>query len=92
MKELRATSGAGMMDCKGALAQNDNDLEKASVSSYSLVCFISPPLIFSSHSSCSAEVGSADVNFQMFIADIVDILTCAIESSMRVVYTEDAGS
>lgn len=31
VKELRASSGAGMMDCKSALAANDNDLEKASV-------------------------------------------------------------
>lgn len=29
VKELRQRSGAGMMDCKKALASNDNNLEKA---------------------------------------------------------------
>ena len=29
MKQLRESSGAGMMDCKKALATNDNNLEKA---------------------------------------------------------------
>lgn len=29
-------SGAGMMDCKGALAENNNDLEAASV----CLCFV----------------------------------------------------
>ena len=29
MKQLRDSSGAGMMDCKKALANNDNNLEKA---------------------------------------------------------------
>ncbi|KAG1676436.1 hypothetical protein FOA52_002256 [Chlamydomonas sp. UWO 241] len=29
VKELRQSTGAGMMDCKKALAQNDNDIEKA---------------------------------------------------------------
>ncbi|KAL3150404.1 hypothetical protein ABBQ32_000242 [Trebouxia sp. C0010 RCD-2024] len=30
VKQLRESSGAGMMDCKKALASNDNDLQKAS--------------------------------------------------------------
>ena len=30
VKELRQSSGAGMMDCKRALAANDNNIEKAS--------------------------------------------------------------
>ena len=30
VKQLRDSSGAGMMDCKKALASNDNNLEKAS--------------------------------------------------------------
>ncbi len=29
VKQLRESSGAGMMDCKKALANNDNNLEKA---------------------------------------------------------------
>ena len=29
VKELRETSGAGMMDCKKALAENDGDIEAA---------------------------------------------------------------
>ena len=29
VKELRDKSGAGMMDCKKALQENDGDLEKA---------------------------------------------------------------
>ena len=30
VKQLRDSSGAGMMDCKKALASNDNNLQKAS--------------------------------------------------------------
>ena len=29
IKELRDISGAGMMDCKKALEENDNDIKKA---------------------------------------------------------------
>ena len=29
IKELREKSGAGMVDCKNALLQNDNDVEKS---------------------------------------------------------------
>ena len=29
VKELREKTGAGMMDCKAALTENDGDLEKA---------------------------------------------------------------
>jgi elongation factor Ts len=29
VKELRETSGAGMMDCKAALAETNGDIEKA---------------------------------------------------------------
>ena len=29
IKELREKSGAGIVDCKNALLQNDNDLDKA---------------------------------------------------------------
>ena len=35
VKELRGTSGAGMMDCKKALKMCNNDLEEAAVCSHS---------------------------------------------------------
>ena len=31
VKALRDATGAGMMDCKGALVENDGDMEKATI-------------------------------------------------------------
>ena len=48
VKELRAMSSAGMMDCKKALAANNNDLEAAAVRRTAPVS--------SPHNPCSPEL------------------------------------